>query len=174
MQRIYFTRHGYAETKEPWAVTPHGLKELEQTRSRLRAAGFCATSGVSSTELRATQTSQFLSYGTEPVCLEILHAYNGFEGVPVVMRGGRGGSWKNSRVYADRALQAILRVVPKEGCVVVSGHDHIPLMLALRYAQINGAEIVWDYLPDPHQWFPDQGEGVLVEGKSMRYFFRNE
>lgn len=173
MQRIYFTRHGYARNKEPHEVTVDGFAELEQVRTKLAALGFRATVGISSTERRAVETSRFLSYGVEPMCLEILHTYGGFESLGVVMRNGRGVSWKDAQAYTERMLRATLRLVPKDGCAVVSGHDHIPFMLALRYAQINGAETVWNYLGEDIG-FPNQGEGVLVSGKDMHYFFNKE
>ena len=173
MQRIYFTRHGYTQPKEPHGVTAFGFQELEQVRGKLEVIGFRATVAISSTELRAAQTARFLSYDTEPICLEILHAYGSFEKVPVVMRGGRGGSRKNARAYTERALNKVLQLIPQDSCAVVSGHDFTPLMLALRFAQMNGADILWDYLSD-HRWFPNQGEGVLVSGKNLQYFFNKE
>lgn len=167
---IFFGRHGLCDAG---GLGDEGLVELAILRESLATRGFKPKRGVASPTLRTIHTARFLLHGVEPQSLSFLHASGSIQDIDVApaIQGGPVTTFE-AHEYAERALQDVLPLTGREDAIVIS-HDHIPLLLAWRYMELHGRTFAWsrEEAPD-YPAFPDQGEGLLVQGTEYEIFKR--
>lgn len=162
-RKIFFGRHGYQMDNH---VTPQGYSELTSIRERLAELGFVGACSVCSTETRCIETAQFLAPSFEPITLPILHAYGDWTTMGVV-NPWRHPTWFPGDVWGASVLNCILENEPSDKDLAVIGHDFAASMLADQYIRLQGGDPVWLATKPKDFSFPDQGEGILVEGTSF-------
>lgn len=159
-QKFLFIRHGRAADDR---VTMHGWLDLANTRDQLAALGFNPAHSVASTETRCIETAFFLSRGVTVHRRATLHAYGDDKKVGVVVPF-KEPDWHTAHAWGQVALMEVLGAITPEGDVVVSGHDYMPVILAKQLIHLNGGELNWDLEVLKYPTFPNQGEGILVDG----------
>lgn len=164
-RRIFFGRHGHRHGDD--TITPRGMEKLLALRERLARSGFQARFGISSGLNRTNETARFLTYGLEPTIVPALHGMGDLTTVGLVVGKNFDLLWLSGIEYAVLALDAILPILPDAGDTVVIGHDCGSILLARRYIELQGVTVLSDF--DDNS-FPDQGEGVLVEGTKYTLF----
>lgn len=163
-QKFLFIRHGHVSSPD-LRVTVHGWLDLANTRDRLVELGFSPAHSVASTEIRCIETSFFLSRGVTVHKCPTLHAYGDMNVVHVVIPPGEPKR-HTAHAWGLVALREVMKVITHEGDVVVSGHDYMPIILAKQLIKLNGGELDWDLEGLKYPFFPNQGEGILVDGSN--------
>lgn len=163
-QKFLFIRHGRTQDDR---VTVHGWLDLAHIRDQLIALGFNGVHAMSSTENRCIETAFFLSNGVPVNTRAVLHAYGDMTQVGVV-NPSASPTWHTAIAWGLKAMTQIITALNSKegevGDVVVCGHDFMPIILAQQFIKLNGGNLDWESVGVAHPMFPNQGEGILVEG----------
>ena len=161
-QKFLFIRHGRVSSPD-LKITVHGWLDLANIRDMLVELDFNPAHSVASTENRCIETAFFLSRGVTVRKRPTLHAYGDTKVIHVVYSSEKHER-HTAHAWGLKALIEVLGAITPEGDVVVSGHDYMPVILASQLIRMNGGELDWELEGLKHPTFPNQGEGILVDG----------
>lgn len=154
-QLIYFTRHGKIPGTED-TLSEAGKEELLAISERLAAKGFRPRVAFATDKQRTVESAQCLA----PAAVLMQDSRARINGTANMVR----------KYHADRILQWIKERTPKGAHALVVNHDCVPAVLALRYAEVNGATVDWEDEDLRYRIVKLQrGHGVLVSGKTYEF-----
>ncbi len=168
MARFFFQRHG--ELGQGRDLSVDGINDIKRARTWLLERDFIATFALTSEDEACVTTARLLLSGQRPTLHPILFAFGNLKHVGVSIPYVGSKEEESGQGYATRALDTLLETAQMEENVVVVGHDEVPVLLAWRLIEMQGGRVDWTQNVPHRSFFPNRGEGLLVDGCEYEVF----